>query len=292
MTPKGIGLYARTLSVPTHGTPAQMAKRCRDVGVSFVAFLGCWQDKSGPGRTLKQRVPDAKQTRGYVEALKNAGVEVWLWGFPWLDHELTYMEAMRAVAVGVGGVRGFIHDPEVSYRDRAIARADKASRGQGEAVDAQPEGTALSTARAAQNLLTLDAQAIADLKLAPSGITSYGMADWHPLPWRQLAADGRVWGSPQLYTVTPKQVDQGLASWRAKGFSTLLPSVPTYGENAGANLDAHLARFVDGGGEPTIDGFLIWSWQQTGGVEWKTLAKWAEMLRSRACTNETKGNAP
>lgn len=282
-TPKGIGIYCRTLASSTHGTPAAMAKKCRDNGIAFVALLGCWQDKSGPGRTFKQRVDSIARTKEYAQACRDAGLDVWLWGFPWLGHEADYMRAMVNVAHAIGGVRGFLHDPEVSYRDKAAVIVDKASRGQGEAVDSQPEGTALSTARAAQTLLELDAQAIADLRLAPSGITSYGMADWHPLPWRQLAADGRVWGSPQLYTVSPAQVDQGLASWQRRGFTTLLPSVPTYGENSGAKLDAHLARFVDGGGEPTIDGFVIWSMPQTSGVEWPILKRWGEMLRAKSC---------
>ena len=54
------------------------------------------------------------------------------------------------------------------------------------------------------------------------------------------------------------------------------------GNDSGAKLDAHLARFVRDG-RPTIDGFAVWSYQQTGVVEWKTLARWAESLQARAC---------
>lgn len=279
--PTGIGFYARTLSVPTHGTPAQMAKRLKDCGASWVAFLGCWQDKSGPGRTFKQRVPKLDETARYVEACKGAGIDCWVWGFPWIGHERDYMEAMRRVAAKVGA-RGLLHDPEVSYRDSSKP-PPKGSAGQGEAVDASGLAVqATYAARQAQALIELDRELVADLRLAPSGITSYGMADFHALPWRQLA-EGGAWGSPQLYTVGPDLVDRGLASWRKRGFATIIPSVPTYGENSGAKLDAHLARFVDGGGEPTIDGFVIWSIPQTSGVEWPILKRWGEMLRAKSC---------
>lgn len=282
--PKGIGVYCRSLTPTTHGTPAQLARRLSSTGCTFVAFLACWQDRSGPGKTIRQVVPPRDTLRAYADACKLAGVDVWLWGFPWIGRESDYMQAMTSAAASIsGGVRGFIHDPEVSYRDKSAPRAPLASRGQGEAVDAAPEADGSRTARCAQTLLELDAQARASLRLDPSGITSYGMADWHSLPWRQLAGDGGLWGSPQLYTVTPAQVDAGLASWRDRGFRRLLPSVPTYGPNSGAKLDAHLARFVDGGGEPTIDGFLVWSYQQTGREEWATLERWAEMLERRAC---------
>lgn len=277
--PTGIGVYARTLSTATHGTPEQMAKRLQDHGVSWVAFLACWQDKSGPGKSFAQRVPRRDVVRRYIDACARAGIDVWLWGFPWVGREELYIEAMRSYSGAP--VRGWLHDPEVSYRDRD-KRPPPGSRGQGEAVDAESDATASYAARRAQLLIELDAAARAELRLAPSGITSYGMAQWHALPWSQLAAGG-AWGSPQLYTVSPDQVDAGLHAWSDRGFATLLPSIPTYGPKSGAALDAHLAAFVDDGDEPTIDGFAVWSYQQTGASEWRTLARWAEMLRAKAC---------
>lgn len=277
--PTGIGFYARTLSEATHGTPKAMAAKLRDHGATWVAFLACWQDRSGPGKTFAQREPRRAVHDRYVEACAAAGLDVWLWGFPWLGRETEYLEAMRRHVTPA--IRGFLHDPEVSYRDKRRP-PPKGSRGQADVLEGDDDATETRVVDCARALIHGDAALVAELGLRPSGITSYGVAQYHALPWAQLSAGG-AWGSPQLYTVGPELVDAGLAGWKARGFDVLLPSVGTYGENSGAKLDAHLARFVDSGNEPTIDGFAVWSYQQTGGVEWKTLARWAEMLRAKAC---------
>lgn len=272
--PKGIGFYARTLSTSTHGTPKAFAQKLRACGASWVALMAVWQDKRG------HRPASTSSTVAYASACRDAGIEVWLWGFPRLGLEAKYMETMHAMAKATSA-RGLLHDVEVSYRDARAKAPPPGSRGQGEAIDDEPEGDASRTSLGVRALLGLDLAVRTELGLATSGVSSYGMADWHSLPWADLAARG-AWGSPQLYTVTPRQVDQGLTSWRERGFATLLPSVPTYGPNSEGQLDAHLSRFVDGD-EPEIDGFAFWSFQQTSAREFRTIAKWAEMLRSRTC---------
>ncbi len=278
--PAGIGFYARALAEQTHGTPEQLAAKVLLHGGSFVAFMGCWQDRKDGGPRL---LPiSAERTAKYARAAHAAGLEVWLWGFPWVNRERQYADEMSKMVRACGGVvRGLIHDPEVSYKDRRAKAAPASSRGQGEAVTAGPEAGAATVRRGAQELMRLDRELVTAHGLATSGVTSYGMADWHALPWDVFASTG-CWGSPQLYTVSPAQVDQGLRSWRAAGFHELLPSVPAYGDNSGRALDAHLARFVDGD-EPDIRGFVVWSYQQVGGVEWSTFDRWATQLRTRQC---------
>lgn len=276
--PTGIGFYARTLSESTHGTPKAMAKRLVDHGATWVAFLACWQDRSGPGKAFVQREPRRAVHDRYVEACAAAGLEVWLWGFPWLGHEDAYLDAMRRHVTPA--IRGLLHDPEVSYRDKRKS-PPKGSRGQADVLEGDDDSTETRVVERARALIRGDAALVDDLGLRPSGITSYGVAQFHALPWAELSAGG-AWGSPQLYSIGDALVDSGLAGWKARGFSTLLPSIPTYGPNSGAQLDSHLARFVREG-RPTIDGFAVWSYQQTGGTEWRTLARWAEMLRVRAC---------
>lgn len=283
--PPGIGTYARQLSEKTHGTPAQFAKNHKDNGLSYTALLGCWQDKQGEGGTFRQFAGGpVDRMRRYADACIAEGVKVWLWGFPWLGHEAAYMDAMGDMlrALGPRTVTGVIHDPEVSYRDKSNT-PPAGSAGQGEAAEGlKAEGTAAQALAGAKKLMELDRKLVTEFGLAPTGITSYGMAKWHALPWAAFADGGRTWGSPQLYTVTPKQVDQGLASWAKEGFAGLAPSIPSYGENSGAKLDGHLGNFVNGT-EPTIDGFVVWSYPQIDGLEWATLKRWSEMLKTKSC---------
>jgi len=285
--PKGIGVYCRQLTEKSHDKPEVFAKKLKDNGITYAAFLACWQDKQGPNKSFRQFAGgSAVTTQRYIDACLKAGIKVWLWGFPWIGHEAEYMDAMVtfARAMPKDSIQGFIHDPEVSYRDKNAKAAPAGSKGQGEAgFDFKPEADLSRIETCAKKLMELDRKACADLKLQPSGITSYGMADWHALPWDILADGGRTWGSPQLYTVTAAQVDAGLRSWDKHHFGGLVPSVPGYGENSGPKLDEHLAKFVDGGDEPTIDGFLVWSYQQVNGVEWAILKKWAGMLAAKAC---------
>lgn len=285
--PKGIGVYCRVLTEKTHDKPETFAKKLKDAGIAYAAFMACWQDKQGPGKSFRQFAGgSAATTQKYIDACHKVGIKAWLWGFPWIGHEVEYMDAMVAYAKALtaGSVTGFIHDPEVSYRDKNAKAAPAASKGQGEAGhDFKPEADGSRIELCARKLMVLDHAAVAELKLQPTGVTSYGMADWHALPWRIFADEGRTWGSPQLYTVTAAQVDQGLASWDKYKFGSLVPSVPGYGENSGPKLDEHLGKFVDGGDEPTIDGFIVWSYQQINGVEWTILKRWGDMLARRAC---------
>lgn len=288
--PQGIGVFCRMLTTKTHGTPAQLAKKLKDNGLSYAAFLACWQDRQGPNKTDRefQGGTDAV-TKQYVDACKAAGIDAWLWGFPRLRHEDAYMARMAKVhaAMTPGSITGLIHDVEVSYRDKNAKIANKASRGQGEAIDDEPEGDASAATKGAIRLMELDRAYVKAHGLRPSGMSSYGMENFHPMPWDVLADGGRIWGSPQLYTVTPKQVDIGLSGWDSHHYGGLVPAIPGYGPNSAAALDEYLGCFVDSGNEPTIDGFIVWSYQQISGVEWATLKKWAQMLRDRACKAPT-----
>lgn len=278
-TPSGIGVYARQLSRATHGTPDEMARKLADNHVSFVAFLACWQDVDG-GKP-RQQVPDPFALASYANACHRAGIKVWLWGFPWLGRETQFVDVMHSATRTLGGiVEGWIFDPEVSYRDAHARTPPSQSRGQGEASTAYvATASASAAASGARRLMSLEAASRADLNLSTCGISSYGMSQWHALPWHELS--GGTWGSPQLYSVTPEQVDAGIADWRKNGFGTLLPSVPAYGPNSGRMLDTYLGSFVDG--NENVDGFLVWSFQQLDDLEWRTLAKWSDQLIRRAC---------
>jgi len=142
----------------------------------------------------------------------------------------------------------------------------------------EPKGSPAFVKKSATNLvnLTLD---ILDESMG-YGITSYGMAKGHPnFPWKEFGGCGL--GSPQLYSVGPKDVDRGIRMWRDYGWTHIIPSVPAFGKNSGDRMHSHLSNFVDG--EENIAGFLIWSYRQLQRAEWKVVARWSEWLRRGAC---------
>ncbi len=282
--PKGLGVYARQLSVSSYGTPEALAKRLVGYGFSYIAFMACWQDKQGERKTFRQLDPDLVKLKEYVEACASAGLEIYLWGFPWIGHETEYVDAMTRVTKALNGrVRGWIHDPEVSY----CAKGAKSSlaKGQGEAnADYKPTETEARVKQAAALLVSLEATARAGLKITDVGYTSYGMASWHPLAWSEFGGHG--WGSPQLYSVSAELVGQGLNSWRNAGWDHLIPSVPLYGTNSGTKLDEYLSFFLEHKppvGHKPINGFIFWSLNQLGANERTTLQRFAEMLKKQQC---------
>ena len=228
-TPKGIGLYIRGLQQKTHGTPKQAAKLARDNGVSFVAILAAWQDvHKGKERFLKSNGRDGSLIKKYAEAFTAAGIQVWLWGFPRGGGEEAFVERFVQVTEACGPVvRGWLWDPELFYKwsRNPDAAAPVSMRGQPEfsASAGKPAGSAATRKAQARKLveLTLDAMN----ESLGLGITSYGMARFHRnFPWDVFGGVG--FGSPQLYSVGPKQIDKGIQQWRGHGWQTSVPSVP------------------------------------------------------------------
>jgi hypothetical protein len=276
--PKGIGFYGRELSTSSHGTPKGFADKLVAAKASYVVLLACWQDKING--TPRQQNQNTDRTLQYANAARAAGIDVWIWGFPWLNREHEYFDQLDAVLeAGKGLFTGVVHDPEVSYRNRLAKKAT--GKGQAEANHTfVAEGTSVQVFTGATVLIDLDADLVKKHGIAPSGITSYGIADWHPLAWSALSRLG-AWGSPQLYSVTPRQVDQGIEQWRKNGFKTIIPSVPLFGMNSAGKLGQYLGAFVDG--TENVDGFIFWSFQQMSAYEQKVIAKFSEEFAARAC---------
>lgn len=278
--PSGIGFYCRGLSAETHGTPDQMARRMADCGVRHAWLLVCWQDDKGNFASNRGRL------RAYAEALLRRGIGVGLWGFPRAGHETAFVDRFVQASEEVKGLETWwLIDPEVFYK----------WKGGGTPLGTftlQTEFSAAARASGQQNFRTAAAESLVrQLRTAAQarggkgiGVTSYGMVDYHRnFPWAafaKLAPGG--FGSPQLYTVSPAEVDRGIASWRRHGWSVQLASVPTFGPKSGAALDDHLMKFVDG--NEGISGFLFWSWMQTDAAERATIARWAERFARGICS--------
>jgi hypothetical protein len=157
-----------------------------------------------------------------------------------------------------GTVGGWIHDPELEFKwGRGGWYTPPAVRAAARALRAGGKESGLS-----------------------QGITSFAAIAGHrTLPWTELAGFG--FGSPQLYTVGPTDVDRGIEQWRKAGWERIIPSVPLYGKNSGAHLHDYLSCFVDGSED--IDGLLFWSWRQGSADEWRIIARWAEWLERGMC---------
>jgi hypothetical protein len=280
----GIGIYMRGLGSKWHRSPAKAAKRAADHGVSFVAIMGCWQEwRKGKYRNVGQ---DSAKVARYADAFDAKGIRVWLWGYPWGGNEVQFTETMFETGKD-SLIAGWVLDPELGYKWKGRQRG-VTMRGQPEAIrGAKPGGTKDErTAQAAR----LRGRTL-DMLRSEQGlcVTSYGMAKYHPtFPWKEFSVVGI--GSPQLYSVNAKQVDQGIAQWRALGWENIVPSVPAYGRNDGIHMHAHLSNFVDG--NENIDGFIFWSWRQlssrkgsagSGMSEWDVLARWSDWLKRGAC---------
>lgn len=275
--PTGVGLYIRTLSTRTHGTPDQAAKKAADNGISFVAILACWQDKLG------HREPHSTVTLArYAHAFKRAGVDVWLWGFPKAGSEEQFVESFQRLTRACDGyISGWLFDPEVFYkwRQRGAGGDHGGTMRTGRkeySIFARPLNAPEPVIRERAKLLmssTLDAM---DESLG-LGVTSYGATWFHDnFPWSEFGGHG--WGSPQLYSAPKDMIDRGIQSYRDYGWDTIIPSVPTFGDKSGRLLDDHLHDFIDGN---DIHGIIAWSWRQTSAIEWWTLAQYAEYFASK-----------
>lgn len=246
--PEGLGVYIRTLSQGIHGTPRQASRIASEHGVSFVAILTHWQERT------KQRLYNQNHIVAYAEAFDSMGIDVHLWGYPWVGYEGLYIDTVRAYSDKLGDTcAGWIVDPELGYKWIGPATSEDdcksgAIRLMDGLIDAMDEGLDL-------------------------GVTSYGMARWHwNFPWLTFLQYG--WHSPQVYGMATPALRSSYRSWRRYGSKTkMLPSIASYGATDEHQLDNWLEGFD---AVEQFPGAVVWSWRQISRLEWRILAKWAE----------------
>ncbi len=273
---RGTGIYMRRLSTKLDGGPVVAAQRAADAGVRMIAIMGAWQEPGGS--RVKTTAPNAGIADRYIAEFHRRGISAWLWGYPWGGAHEDFVRAMQSTAAP-GGIAGWLLDPELGMKWAGGGRPPKLPLGlvdtmrQGEAIAASVSGTQAVRRAQAAALMDASISALAGRELA---ITSYGRAKFHAnFPWKEFARrhNGRVIGSPQLYTALPREVDAGIAEWRAEGYELIVPSVGTFGLRSGAKLHEHLSTFVDG--VEDVRGFWFWSWQQTDSQEWRIITRWS-----------------
>lgn len=237
--PRGVGIYTMALERAVQGTPEQAARRLASAGVSFVALLACWQED---GRHGPANVEDL---RTYGPAFAEAGIDVWVWGYPWGTPECVtrFVQRMREAALDAQAV-GVLLDPELGFKGAgAPFMRDLVEQ----TVDSLDESLGL-------------------------GVTSYGLTSAHrDFPWAQCAGYG--WGSPQLYTVPLATAQRAIEQWREFGWQHIVPSVPTFGPNSEARLAAYAGAIAG-----MSDGLAFWQWKGTSREEWRAIEACARMF--------------
>lgn len=290
----GVGLYIRGLSSTAHGTPEEAAKRAVDHGLKHVAILAVWQDlKDGKVRHLAGNLR-RDRFLPYAEAFRDAGLAVGFWFYPWGGHEARLLEDLEDASEKFAP-DFYLDDGELGHkwssRSKFVDAAGTMRGGQREAMKGVKAKGRKETRIAQVDRLHKGLHDLSMMFGAKHGIgvTAYGIANYHPtFPWGTKLR-GADFFSPQLYRASPEKIDLGIAQWYEHARAdrdvverSMLPSIPTFGQNSGADLDGYLGSFMDAANG--VDGFIGWSWRQTSRLEWRTLARWAERLQRGAMT--------
>lgn len=218
--PQGKGMFIRALSQA--GTPAQACSTARWAGIRWVAIQRCWQYSTKSTQTINGR-----SLEHYAEALRKAGLEVWLWGFGAPGKHEEFVDLLVTSARQCEA-RGVILDAEKPFYARRHADAARAFM---DALLATAHGHGLAV-----------------------GFTSYGSPAAHPkFPWKSFV--GADFGVPQIYEGKGKQradyPKRAVEQWRRLGFPAILPASAAYRHGAAAMRDL-LAR------TPVPDGGIVW----------------------------------
>lgn len=268
--PRGLGMYIRKLSKKAHGRPAAAAKKAKANGVTWVALLCCWQDRK---QQHDRHVEYNRDKLGdYASAFADVGIDPWVWSFPragWVvEHGRTVGDALDHPAVA-----GILLDPEVYFKwDTEEDGEVMGMRGTREAVEFEGQSGTKDWAQYWARQLVRDTLDQMDERHG-IGITSYGVQRFHKnFPWEDFGGVG--FGSPQLYRVSRELVEDSVHTWGER-WDSILPSIPTFGDQSGTNLSGHLKKFEG----LDIQGLIAWSWRQTDRREWAVLREWAERFQ-------------
>jgi len=299
--PKGTALYVRRID-KRHGSPQDFAKLCKSKGLKWIALGALWQDVSKAGKPTSKMMNSLDVLKRYGAALQRQGIEVYVWGYPWMGREEAFVARMCEAANAAGCAAGCAHillDPELG------ANPTRASSGAGKAA---------ANAHA-DKLVSLFASA----PDAPEvlGLSTYGSGwrlKWFPLLafTRALVRDfgGRCFIGGQTYTVGEDLVDMSIADMvkvigkaggvvqRADRFvhSNGCQVVPNFGTYArytsgpkkgevrrktGPELTEHLYGFVNE--EEPVDALIGWAENFMSDATWDALHEFSKLMDRGVC---------
>jgi hypothetical protein len=230
--PAGKGMWTGNLA--GCGTPAQVAERMRDSGLSWLAVHVL---SLGGGR--RNRRGTLQRYFDHIRAeVADPDLGFWLWGWPKPGEHEAFVTAIVTAATEVGA-QGVIIDVEAAWRWPAGNAAREATR--------RAHATALMG-------LLLPTAHEAGLSV---GFTSYGAPWFHPrFPWAQFT--GADFNLPQIYDGKNSQDVATYAprcdrEWRALGYRALMPISNAYSKNA-EQMRALLRHTV------VTEGAISWWW--------------------------------
>lgn len=278
-TPEGLSLYLRHYDKRKHGTPAQLMKRFCDNGAKWVAVAGPWQDERG-----NKFINTPKVCKTLLDAAYDAGLEPYVWGYPWMGREEKFAEDMARCA---GEYNLALLDPELG--------SNPTRSGSG-------TGKAKANAHAAKLVKEMHGH----FEGGVCGLSTFGSGvrmKWFPLYAFADALSkhfpGATFLGGQTYTDN-KVIDRSIADFvkaieRFGGLETmaLVPNFGTYTwKEAGnrrsgarsrtpAELDSHFMEFIDEG-EP-VEAMIGWAENFMNPGLWRSFAKMAERMERGAC---------
>lgn len=123
-TPDGLALYQRKI-LKSHGAPKEYARRMVEMGMRWMALAGVWQDEHN-GKVTSRWMNKADDIKRYAEELMSVGIQVYIWGYPWMGEEERFVEQMTSV-MPINAQLGsrILLDPELG------SNPDRASKGAG-----------------------------------------------------------------------------------------------------------------------------------------------------------------
>ena len=207
--PKGKGVWVHT--VKHAKTPAQMIENLKRIGADYVLLATVWQKEDG--RTVRyspQNIPR------YAEALREAGIDVWLWGWP--DSSKKRIDTFVSEVVPIweaSKASGFVLDMEDQWNKRHDSNA--------------------------RYLITQLR------KHGPVGVTTYGggPANVPNFPWKAIAQESDF-GMPQIYTELSKYgegyPERAVTRYVDAGFRGVVPVLSAAPKRNRAYMDAYQAH--------------------------------------------------
>lgn len=266
--PVGMALYVRHITRSKHGTPKAFAAHHRDHGMKWVAIGGPWHDERGRRFINK---PDV--SKRYLDACADAGLDAYVWGYPWQGREEQFAEDMKACA---GDHDRSLLDPELGANPSRSRRAAPMRRANQHAAD---------LVRHCRE------------RFRVVGLSTYGSGvriGWFPM--KAFLEAGVDFAGGQTY-IEDKRIDPSIEDYvkAIAKYAPGTPLVPNYGvynfvrkggkrraiRKTPEQLIAHLSEFIDEG-EP-VEAMIGWAENFAGKVQWKTLARFAEWMERGAC---------
>lgn len=276
--PTGLALYVRRFDSKRHGSAAQLMRRMKDHGASWVAVAGPWDDDPEGLRFINR--PDT--CHRLLDAAAEAGLDGYVWGYPFLGREAQFVEAItRCAGASRGGLPvRILLDPELG------ANPTRAARGAGfRAAEA-----------GASRLVSLLGEAVPAGSVC--GLSTYGSAlrfRWFPLTAYTQALStvfpSRCFIGGQTYT-EDSRIDASIADFVKLASQMKVPPkvVPNFGvyqktgtgyrAKTALELDAHFLEFINE--QEPVDALIGWAENFMTPELWRSFAKMSDLMKRGA----------